>query len=249
MLPAVIFFAVFIAYPVIFNIYIGFTEWSGLGEPVWKGLANYKKVLTDPAFGTVLKNFVFITGAFVILDCALGMVIAAVIKMGLKISGLAKVLIYLPLVLSPVIIGYTFRLLLEANNGIVNVLLRQGVGFAMILYIAGISGIPSSVYEAARIDGAGEVAQFFYITVPLLRGTTYTLVIMNVITYIKLFDLVQVMTGGGPGNTTVTFTIYVYNKAFKLYDMGGASAVATIMLLISLILTAVQLKMYDRGRI
>ena len=194
-LPAVIFFAVFIAYPVIFNIYIGFTEWSGLGEPVWKGLANYKKVLTDPAFGTVLKNFVFITGAFVILDCALGMVIAAVIKMGLKISGLAKVLIYLPLVLSPVIIGYTFRLLLEANNGIVNVLLRkmglekltrqwlidpdivlfvllfillwQGVGFAMILYIAGISGIPSSVYEAARIDGAGEVAQFFYITVPL----------------------------------------------------------------------------------
>ena len=72
---------------------------------------------------------------------------------------------------------------------------------------------------------------------------------MNVITYIKLFDLVQVMTGGGPGNTTVTFTIYVYNKAFKLYDMGGASAVATIMLLISLILTAVQLKMYDRGRI
>ena len=276
-LPAVIFFAVFIAYPVIFNIYIGFTEWSGLGEPVWKGLANYKKVLTDPAFGTVLKNFVFITGAFVILDCALGMVIAAVIKMGLKISGLAKVLIYLPLVLSPVIIGYTFRLLLEANNGIVNVLLRkmglekltrqwlidpdivlfvllfillwQGVGFAMILYIAGISGIPSSVYEAARIDGAGEVAQFFYITVPLLRGTTYTLVIMNVITYIKLFDLVQVMTGGGPGNTTVTFTIYVYNKAFKLYDMGGASAVATIMLLISLILTAVQLKMYDRGRI
>lgn len=276
-LPAVIFFAVFIAYPVIFNIFIGFTEWSGLGEPRWTGLVNYKKVLADSAFRIVLKNFVFITGAFVILDCGLGMVIAAVIKMRLKISGLAKVLIYLPLVLSPVIIGYTFRLLLEANNGIVNVLLRkvgleeltrqwlidpdivlfvllfillwQGVGFAMILYIAGISGIPSSVYEAARIDGAGEAAQFFYITIPLLRGTTYTLVIMNVITYIKLFDLVQVMTGGGPGNTTVTFTIYVYDKAFKLYDMGGASAVATIMLLISLILTAVQLKMYDRGRI
>ena len=276
-LPAVIFFAVFIAYRVIFNIFIGFTEWSGLGEPRWTGLVNYKKVLADSAFRIVLKNFVFITGAFVILDCGLGMVIAAVIKMRLKISGLAKVLIYLPLVLSPVIIGYTFRLLLEANNGIVNVLLRkvgleeltrqwlidpdivlfvllfillwQGVGFAMILYIAGISGIPSSVYEAARIDGAGEAAQFFYITIPLLRGTTYTLVIMNVITYIKLFDLVQVMTGGGPGNTTVTFTIYVYDKAFKLYDMGGASAVATIMLLISLILTAVQLKMYDRGRI
>ena len=82
----------------------------------------------------------------------------------------------------------------------------------------------------------------------MLRGTTYTLVIMNVITYIKLFDLVWVMTNGGPGNTTVTFTIYVYNKAFKLYDMGGASAVATIMMGISLILTALQLKMYNKGR-
>ncbi len=131
---------------------------------------------------------------------------------------------------------------------ILMILLWQGVGFAMILYTAGISGIPSTVYEAAEIDGAGELKKFFYITIPMLRGTTYTLVIMNVITYIKLFDLVWVMTNGGPGNTTVTFTIYVYNKAFKLYDMGGASAVATIMMGISLILTALQLKMYNKGR-
>ena len=167
-------------------------------------------------------------------------------------------------------------MLLENNNGIVNVWLRklglqnlaqqwlinpklviyvilaillwQGVGFAMVLYTSGISGIPQELYEAAKIDGAGETKQFFYITVPLLRGTTYTLVILNVITYIKLFDLVQVLTNGGPGTTTYTFTIYVYNKAFTLYDMGGASAVATIMLVISLILTAIQLKMYDKGK-
>lgn len=275
-LPAVIIFFIFIAYPVVFNIFIGFHKWSGLGEPIWTGLKNYQKVFGDPAFKTVLKNFVFITGLFVIFDCIFGMIIAVFVKMELKISKIAKVLIYLPVVLSPVIIGYTFRTLLEANNGIVNVLLRrigldrlaqqwlinpklvlyvilmillwQGVGFAMILYTAGISGIPSTVYEAAEIDGAGELKKFFYITIPLLRGTTYTLVIMNVITYIKLFDLVWVMTNGGPGSTTVTFTIYVYNKAFKLYDMGGASAVATIMMGISLILTALQLKMYNKGR-
>ena len=118
----------------------------------------------------------------------------------------------------------------------------------MILYTAGISGIPSTVYEAAEIDGAGELKNFLYYNTSASGNDIYTLVIMNVITYIKLFDLVWVMTNGGPGNTTVTFTIYVYNKAFKLYDMGGASAVATIMMGISLILTALQLKMYNKGR-
>ena len=112
---------------------------------------------------------------------------------------------------------------------------------------SGISGISPDIYEAAKIDGAGEIKKFFYITVPLLRSTTYTLVILNLITYIKLFDLVQVLTNVGPGTTTYTFTIYVYNKAFTLYDMGGASAVATIMLVISLVLTALQLKMYNKG--
>lgn len=275
-LPAIIFFFIFVAYPVIFNVYIGFCKWPGLGEPLWIGGENYRKIFVDPAFKTVIKNFIIITGLFIVFDCLFGMIIAVFIKMNLKISKFAKVFIYIPGVLSPVIIGYTFRMLLESNNGIINVLLRkagldkfaqqwlinpklviyvilfillwQGVGFAMILYTAGISGIPSEIYEAAEIDGAGELKKFRYITIPLLRGTTYTLVIMNVITYIKLFDLVWVMTNGGPGNTTITFTIYVYNKAFKVYDMGGASAVATIMLLISLILTALQLKMYNQGR-
>ncbi len=274
-LPALIFFFIFVAYPIIFNLYIGFHEWSGLGEPVWIGLKNYKKVFSEPVFRVVLKNFVIITGLFVILDCVFGMIIAVFVNMKLKVSKIARVLIYLPNILSSVVIGYAFQMLLEANNGIVNVWLRkmgmnqlaqqwlinpklviyvilaillwQGVGFAMVLYTSGISGISPDIYEAAKIDGAGEVKKFFYITVPLLRGTTYTLVILNVITYIKLFDLVQVLTNGGPGTTTYTFTIYVYNKAFTLYDMGGASAVATIMLVISLVLTAFQLKMYNKG--
>ena len=275
-LPALVLFFIFVAYPIIFNFYIGFHKWSGLGEPVWVGLKNYKKVFSEPVFNTVLKNFVIITGLFVILDSVFGMIIAAFLNLKLKMSKAARLLIYLPNILSSVVIGYAFQMLLETNNGIVNVWLRklglqnlaqqwlinpklviyvilaillwQGVGFAMVLYTSGISGIPQELYEAAKIDGAGETKQFFYITVPLLRGTTYTLVILNVITYIKLFDLVQVLTNGGPGTTTYTFTIYVYNKAFTLYDMGGASAVATIMLVISLILTAIQLKMYDKGK-
>ena len=124
-LPALVLFFIFVAYPIIFNFYIGFHKWSGLGEPVWVGLKNYKKVFSEPVFKTVLKNFVIITGLFVILDSVFGMIIAAFLNLKLKMSKAARLLIYLPNILSSVVIGYAFQMLLETNNGIVNVWLRK----------------------------------------------------------------------------------------------------------------------------
>jgi raffinose/stachyose/melibiose transport system permease protein len=272
----VILFLIFIVYPVFFNLFISFHEWNGIDlERMFIGFFNYRKLFTDPILLIILRNFIIFAGLTISIQALLGMIFAAYFFRGLRLSGLYRTLIYLPVVATPAIIGSIFSKILETNLGDLNTLLRsaglgflaqqwlalprwalvsitginiwQWTGYSMLVYYANMLNIPEEVYEAATIDGAGQVQQFFRISFPMLRGAHFTLVILGTLGSLKCFDLPYILTKGGPNHATEFFSTYIYQKSFELFDQGGSSALVILMFLIALVITAVQMKLYNKN--
>lgn len=271
--PMMLLFAVFIVYPVIYNIRISFYEWNGISKTkIFVGLKNYAALMKDPVMKTVLKNFFLFAFSTIIMQAVLGLYFANLLRKKLKFSNLYRTLIYLPIVATPTIVGNIFSKILESNRGYLNEFLRlihleelchawlaepklaliciiviniwQWTGYSMLVYYTGMLNISEDVYEAAKIDGAGGAEQFFRITLPLLRGTHYTVFIMGMIGSLKTFDIPYVLTRGGPNHGTEFFSTYINTQSFSLYQQGMAAAIVVIMFLIAMIITAIQLRMY-----
>ncbi len=272
-LPMMILFAVFIVYPIIYNIRISFFDWNGISrEKIFIGLANYRSLFQDPVMKTVLKNFFVFAFCTIIIQAALGLFFANLLRKKMKAANLYRTLIYLPIVATPTIVGNIFSKILESNRGYLNEFLRaihleslchswlaepktaliciiviniwQWTGYSMLVYYTGMLNISEDVYEAARIDGAGAFGQFFKITLPLLRGTHYTIFIMGMIGSLKTFDIPYVLTRGGPNHATEFFSTYINTQSFSLFNQGMSSAIVVIMFLIAMFITAVQLYLY-----
>ncbi|WP_186446191.1 carbohydrate ABC transporter permease [Paenibacillus cremeus] len=263
--PNVFIYTLFILVPVIWVFYLSFTNFTILNPGRWIGLSNYKVLLGDDTFHMALKNTLLYWLFTVIPTMAIGLVLASFLNT--KISGLAayRSFIYLPGVISSVAVCMTWLWLLDPRRGPINMLLESlklhgrdwlhepqtalysvmiigiwtGVGYAMIIFLAGLQGIPEHLYEAAMIDGASTLRQFVHITIPLLRPITFFLFITMTIRSFQVFDFVFILTNGGPANTSTTIVNEIVKSSFQDYRMGYASAIAIILLLITLIVTVV----------
>jgi multiple sugar transport system permease protein len=266
--PVCLAFAVFYLYPAIRGAWYSLTDWNLLSDPTFVGLDNYTTLAGDPLFWNALK----VTGYYVVLTITLqivgGLGLAALLHR-LTRSLLIRSLLLVPWLVPSVTTALLWMWLLDANLGFFNHVLRgvgldnqgfltspdlalpsvavinawSGVGYTALLLYAGMLLIPPQIYEAAAIDGTGEVRQFFSITMPLLRPILAFVLVVSLIGSFQLFDTIAVTTKGGPVNATRVVYFYIYEQAFTHFKMGYASALALSLVLILGVLTFVQLRL------
>jgi multiple sugar transport system permease protein len=273
--PTLLVLSAFVFFPVVFSFYLSFHSWNMFSSSApFVGLGNYSAIVQNPEFWSVLKNTAFYTLGTVPLNMALSLVIAFFLNKNLAGKKFLRTAFFAPVIMSSVAAAVIWRWVYEPSFGLLNyclswagipavnwlnnptsamfALVVMGVwksfGFNMVLFSAGLQGIPTHYYEAAQIDGAGRWHQFWNITIPLLSPTTFFVLIMSVIGSFQVFDTVYVLTSGGPLNSTKVLVFYLYEHAFKFFDMGYASAVAYLLFAVVFILTMVQMK-YLRGRV
>lgn len=266
--PAMIFFAVFSIYPMIMGFYVSLTDYTLLNPPVWVGFKNYIGLLTNKEFLNGLRvTAVFVLGT-TIPKWIISLALALLFTQPFRGRETFKVLYFTPTLLSAVVVSMVWKLLLNAN-GLASALIGPVVGepeifwlshailtplslifvdnwagipFFIIVWIAGLVGIPRDFYEAALIDGAGRWQAFWNITLPLLAPTTLFIVVTSTISALQAFSLQYVMTEGGPGNLTTTVALLVYNYGFNYFRMGVASAMSVVMFVLIIIVTIFQLR-------
>jgi len=272
--PTLAVFGVFVLFPVFFSFYLSFHKWNMFSaRATWVGLDNYGAIIANPEFWSVLKNTAVYTLGTVPLNMALSLVVAFLLNKRLAGKKLLRTMFFTPVIMSSVAAAVIWRWVYEPNFGLLNTVLGffgvpavnwlneptaamfalivMGVwktfGVNMVLFSAGLQGIPETYYEAARIDGAGAWHRFWSITIPLLSPTTFFVLVMSVIGSFQVFDTVYVLTSGGPLGTTKVLVFYLYEHAFKFFDMGYASAVAYLMFAIVFALTMLQAKYLRRS--
>src|SRR5699024_1284127 len=269
--PAVLFFLLFTAYPIIKSFILSFQKSEG-GINTFAVLDNYIRLFQDSLFYQSLANTLIILVLQVPIMIFLAIVLANLLNSYLlKMKGLFRVSFFSPAVTSLVAASVIFLLLLNPDYGIINFLLSnigldpigwlnnpywakisivmvmiwRWTGYNMIILLAGLQNIPHDLYEAARIDGAGKIRHFFSITIPQLRPVILFTVITSTIGTLQLFDEPYNLTGGGPVNSTTTITMYLYQNAFQYFDFEYASAIAYVVVVITALLSFVQFKVGD----
>ncbi|MGE5683015.1 MAG: carbohydrate ABC transporter permease [Bacillota bacterium] len=267
--PTMIVFTTFILFPVLFSFYLSFQQWNMFSsETVFVGLDNYKNMFSSEEFWMVLKNTAVYTIGTIPLNMIISLLIAYALNKKLKGKKFLRTAFFAPVVISPVAAAVIWRWLYDPNFGLINyfigifgisavnwlndptaamfALIIMGVwktlGVNMVLFSAGLQGIPESYYEAAQLDGAGWWAKFWNITVPMLSPTTFFIMIMSMIGSFQVFDIVYVLTSGGPLGSTKVLVFYIYEHAFKFFEMGYASAVSYFLFALLFIFTMLQVK-------
>ena len=266
-LPSLILILVFSVVPILMSAYFSFTKYNMMQAPQWVGLDNYVRMVSDPYVKASLINTVVFTLGTVPVQTILSLIIAAVLAELFRgrFGGFVKSSLFVPVIASAILVGTLWSFLLNPR-GLINEMLGvfgippvnwiggkqtamfsiclvsvwKDVGYFLVIYYAGIMDIPRSHYEAAEVDGANAVQRFWFITLPGLKSVTYLVVTLGTIWSFQVFDLVYNMTGGGPGTSTQTLVLTIYNAAFKEYNMGYASSVAMLMFVFVLLINALQ---------
>jgi len=254
-LPAALLLGTFVGYPIINSIQLSFSHWDGLGTPKWIGLSNYSSVLSDSAVAhatwVTVQIALLSAGGIVIIATLL----AAAVSAGARGSGFYRIVWFLPGVAPGTAVAIFWSQAYAPQNGAVNIVLGwlgigdlhtwladphtaiypvaatavwAGVGFAFLLVLGATEQIPVEVYEAARLDGASAVRQFFSITVPLIRPVLAITTMLEIVWAANGFTIVYAMTNGGPGNATTTLPLLIYARAFQYTDFGTATAMAVL---------------------
>ena len=274
--PGLILFSVFTVFALIFAFYLTFTQWNII-EPdrPFVGLANYSRMVHDEDFRQSVINTAYYTGATVPLTMGIGLLIALLLNQPIRFRGLFRTMYFLPVVTPFVVVAIVWKWLYNSDFGLFNYYLLKthlineplmwladknlampavvlmsvwsGVGFSMVIYLAGLQAIPQELYEAARVDGAGWWSQLRHITIPMLAPTTLFLMVMGIIGSFQVFTQIFIMTNGGPVNRTTTMVFYIYEAAFKFYEMGYASTLAYGLFALLFVFTLIQLRMYRRA--
>ena len=265
--PAVLLFSVFMLYPIISSLILSFQTSVG-GELVFNGIDNYKRLMSDTIFHTALKNTFIIMIIQVPLMLFLALVLASAMNSALlKFKGFFRVAFFLPAVTALVSYAIIFSIMLM-NDGVINQLLTtlglssipwlshpiwakaalimamtwRWVGYNMVIYLAAMQNITEDVYEAASMDGAGKIRQFFSITIPQLKPVILFTAILSTIGTLQLFDEPFVLTGGGPSDATLTIGMYLYQTGFRYFDFGYASTIAYVIVVLIAVLSFIQFK-------
>ncbi|MBS5082300.1 MAG: sugar ABC transporter permease [Clostridiales bacterium] len=269
-IPAFTLFFVFFIYPLIKGIGMSFTDWDGIGKANFIGFQNFIDFFKDKrALSDIRTTVLFALGSAPLLNI-IGLLYALLLNSSFKGKSAARMCIYMPAIISPLIMGYIWYLLLQPGRGflfhladqaghpdwfgnwmggygttmlvLILVNVWQYAGMTMVIYLAGLQGIPKELYEAAEIDGAGKIKCFRYVTLPLLGPSVRINVITNIIGSLSVFDIVMSLTGGGPGYQTETLSIYIMRMCYGS-KTGYSTAVAMIMFVIVLIPVAVSLRL------
>jgi multiple sugar transport system permease protein len=266
--PWIIGFLAFLLGPILTSLYLSLTKYELATPPVFTGLTNYSKLITDPLFYQSLKVTTVYTAVTVPLGLVLSFLVALLLNQDVKLLGLFRTLYYMPALVPAVASAMLWVWLLNPEFGLINMLLELlfgidgppwlgntkwalaslmlmslwGVGAPMLIYLAGLQGIPTELYEAAEIDGANRWQSFWNITVPQMSPVIFYNLISGIIGSFQVFSAGYLMTGGGPGHSTLFYVLYLYNNAFKWFKMGYASALAWVLFLIIMALTALSLR-------
>jgi raffinose/stachyose/melibiose transport system permease protein len=273
--PALLIYGSFVIYPMLNSLFISFTNWDGMAEEyqfVW--LENYRKILADPVSVLALKNNIVWTVVMLVVPTILGLLLALGLNRNIRGRTLFRSFFYAPAILPLVGVAGIWSWMFDPNLGLINTTLTklglgvlthqwlgdpstalyavmvagiwQGLGFPMVLYLAGLQSIPTDQYEAARIDGAKPLRQFWHITMPWLMETHIIVVTLAVIASFKVFDLIYSMTYGGPGQATQVLASWQYFQTFQFFHAGYGSALTWVIALILLVVTIPYIRIMSR---
>jgi len=264
LLPAFAFLTVFIVWPILSSVQLSFFEWNGItAQRTFVGLANWSKLVGDAVFWRALGNNIIIVILSIAIQLPVAMALAVLLQRGGRRLQLFKVVYFFPMLMSTVAIGILFKYVYDLQFGAINPLLEtlglkrlaqdwlgdprvalysvvlvicwQFIPFYMILFLARLVGIPTELHDAAVIDGATESQYFWRVELPLMRGIIRTAMILSLIGSLKYFDLIWVMTEGGPSRATELMATYMYKEAFASFNMGYGSTIATAMFVIVMV--------------
>ena len=272
LVPALLVIAVFVIYPILQSFITSGYEWNGYSSnKSFIGLANWAELLKDKVFWNAFKNNLLVMVLSIVIQMPIGLALATFLdKVGRK-GNVCKVIWFIPMLMSSVAIGYLFRYALDANTGFVTaisnffgggtvdllgntgtvlitcifIIAWQFIPFYMVYYLAGYSGLPSDVHEAAMVDGATESQYFWQISLPLLKPTIKSAVVLAIVGSLKYFDLVYVLTNGGPSHASELMATYMYSNAFSSYRLGYASAIASGMFLLISVIAIVTMRVLN----
>ncbi|TDL57411.1 sugar ABC transporter permease [Paenibacillus dendritiformis] len=258
-IPALALFAAFVFYPFMKGIQISFTNWDGYSQDFrWIGFENYRRMFSDPQIVNVMKNTIIYGVGSTVLQNILGLLYALYLNRSIRAKGLIRTIVYLPVIISPLIMGYIWYFVFQYDGGALNDLILwfqdepinllanadinvwiitfvntfQYMGIAMVIYLAGLQSISKEYYEAAQIDGASSLKQFRNITLPLLAPSITINVVLNLIGGLKLFDVIIAMTNGGPGYASSSLSTLMYHLYFSRQDAGYAASLGNLMFVI-----------------
>lgn len=272
--PNFLLFAIFTYWPLFYNGYLSFVRWDLLSPiKLWVGLDNYVELFTSASFGRMLLNTVVFTFGSVAAICVLGLAIALLLNLPLRGRNLVRSVVFSPVMLSGVAIGLVWIYIFDQRYGLIDGVLRsvggrspnwlldpawamtavlivhvwKNVGYAVVIYLAGLQAIPRELYEAAVVDGAGGWMRFRHITLPGLSPVTFFLLLTTILGGFQAFDIIKTMTDGGPIDATTTLIYYLYQEGFVAFNAGRAGVAAVVLFLAMLAFTLVQMRYADRN--
>ena len=273
--PNFLLFQLFGTLPALFGVYYSLTEWSGIGEPVFVGMENYLRMMQDTKFWeSMLRTCVYVVISLPLI-MAVPLLLASMLVKEIRARGLFRAIFYWPSMISYIVVGISFKFIFGDNTGIINYLLElfgqakigwltenatamavvilatvwSRSGCYMITYISGLQSIPESYYEAAEVDGASGIRQFFRITLPLLKPTPFLVMILALIDLFKAYGLIISLTDGGPGAGTKFAVQYIYEQAFLKQNLGYASTLSMVLFGIMAVITMIQFYVNKGGAV
>lgn len=260
-------YVVIVVAPLLYSFFFSLTDWNGFSKDFnFVGLDNFTKIFRDPLFSNAIKNTVIWTIAAIILPAGGGLTLALILHEQIRAANFYKSLFYLPIALSLAVIGQIWIWIYHPRWGLLNLTLEavgleeatrawladpdtalaaviiawswQQIGLGMVIFLAGLTSVPPELTEAAQIDGANYWQSLRHVVIPLLRPATVVVVALAVINSLKSFDIVFIMTKGGPFHSSDTLAMFMYNESFQKYYMGYGSAISVVLFLIALIVIA-----------
>lgn len=260
-------------WPVIYNAILSFHRWNFLApSPTFVGIQNYVDLVSSSKFHTILTTTAIFTVSIVVVTIFLGLALGLLLNMKLRGRGLVRTLAFAPHIVSSAAIATLWLFILDPNYGLIRAILQplglsvpdmingstsaltaiiivhiwKAIGFTALLYIAGLQAIPQEVYEAAKLDGANSRVTTMRITIPLLSPTTFFVTVTTIISTFKQYDVIAVMTGGGPGIATTNLSWSIYDLAFRSQDVGHGAATAVVLFIVLLLVTLFQTAVMQR---
>lgn len=267
-LPALLGTLIFIIIPVICSFGLSFVKWDLLNPIQYVGLANYREIFTEPLFGKIFLNTLVFAISTSLFGVIIPLVLSVILNNKIRGSEFYKTAYFLPFITPMIVIGIVWQWIFDPNIGLLNKVLHlhinwlydthwalpaliivsvwKLIGYNMIIFLSSLSGISNSMFEAAKIDGAGPCKTFWYVTIPLMSPTIFFVIIITAISSFQVFDLIYLMTQGGPLDSTNVLVYAIYKNAFEYFNVGKASAIAYVLFVVILMLTLVQWSLRKR---